>query len=175
MYWSTTNRCWSVGKQVGAVDGVVGKELGCRRKACQGDRTEKEGEAMTADELFILEGNEKAGELVKDGAEVDGGAMAAAKALTIKQLRENLRVQWSMRCVVTFFMKNGKTGMKLCRRKKCGNLYGKKEGRQHSTERCKDLGGRVQVHEMRREEQERKQSGHLPWLQVNGNIIQQYP
>ena len=39
--------------------------------------TDKEKQSMTSEEKFVLEGNEKADELAKDGAEVDGGAMAA--------------------------------------------------------------------------------------------------
>ena len=43
--------------------------------------------AEKVEEQFVMEGNEKADELAKDGADVDGGAMAAAKALTVQQLR----------------------------------------------------------------------------------------
>ena len=43
---------------------------------------------MTAEEQLILEGSEKADELAQDGAEVDGEAIAAARALSVRQLRK---------------------------------------------------------------------------------------
>ena len=71
-------------KILGAVDGVVGKELGRGRER----RTEKEKKTLRTEDELIIEGNETADELANEGAKVDGGAMAAAAALTIKQLRE---------------------------------------------------------------------------------------
>ena len=50
--------------------------------------TEKEKKAVTSEEKFVMK--VKADELAKDGAEVDGGAMAAAMALTIKPLRKDI-------------------------------------------------------------------------------------
>ena len=45
---------------------------------------------MTTEEKFVMDGNEQADQLAKDGAEEEGGAMAAAKALTIKQLSREI-------------------------------------------------------------------------------------
>ena len=58
-------------------------------KHVKAHRMEKETKATTAQYEFVMEGNEKANELGKDGAEADGGAMAATQAPTIKQLRNN--------------------------------------------------------------------------------------
>ena len=43
---------------------------------------------MTTEEKFVMEGKHKADELAKDEAEEDGGGVAAATTLTIKQLRK---------------------------------------------------------------------------------------
>ena len=51
-------------------------------------RTETEKKVMISEEMFVTECNEKADELAKDGAVVDGGAIAVAMALTIKRLRK---------------------------------------------------------------------------------------
>ena len=64
--------------------------LECSARNCNLDVTEKEKEAMTCEETVVVEGNKTADELTKDGAEVDGRATAAAKALTIKQLRKDI-------------------------------------------------------------------------------------
>ena len=59
-------------------------------KRVKAHRTEEEKKTMTSEDKFVMEGDEKANELAKDGAEEDGGAMAAAKALTVKQLRKRI-------------------------------------------------------------------------------------
>ena len=47
-------------------------------------RPEREKKAMTKVQTFGMEGDEKAGELAKARADVDGGHMAVVKALTIR-------------------------------------------------------------------------------------------
>ena len=59
-------------------------------KHVQAHRTEQEKEAMTAEGTSVVDGNEKADELPKDGADVDGSALAAAKFLTINQCRKDM-------------------------------------------------------------------------------------
>ena len=70
--------------KLGMTDKFRGKELRSECEACpnapSGKRRGK----------FLMEGNEKAEELVKDGVEMIGGEKAAAKALTRKQLRKEL-------------------------------------------------------------------------------------
>ena len=51
-------------------------------------RTEKEKKAMATEEQFDMEGNKKADDLAKDGAEVDGQQWPQQRLLSIKQLRK---------------------------------------------------------------------------------------
>ena len=51
-------------------------------------RTGKEKKAMTKDQKIVVEGNEKTCELAKEGAYVDGGHMAVAKALDLRVDRQ---------------------------------------------------------------------------------------
>ena len=51
-------------------------------------RTKKEKENMTKIEKFVTEGNEKADELAKEGALLDKGFMAEARAETVQRERE---------------------------------------------------------------------------------------
>ena len=53
-------------------------------------RTKKEKKATTAEEHFVIEGNEKADELAKGWSGRRWRCDAAAKALTIKQLRKDI-------------------------------------------------------------------------------------
>ena len=67
-------------------------------------RTKKETQQMLFFEKFITEGNEKADELAKEGAMVDGGLMAQVRASTVQQEREEvyaaLRYAASLHCLV---------------------------------------------------------------------------
>ena len=49
---------------------------------------------MSLFEHFITEGNEKAHELAKDGAMMDGGVMAQIRASTVQQKREEVYAAW---------------------------------------------------------------------------------
>ena len=69
-------------------------------KHVRAHRTGKEQKAMTVGEQSVRAGNEKADELAKDGPEMDGRAMAAAKAQTTKQLRKQLYA--SIECAAHF-------------------------------------------------------------------------
>ena len=64
------------------IDALCGPELGPGCQACQsashGRRKEDDDDRRT-----LWRGNEKADELAKDGAKVDGGARGSSKALTI--------------------------------------------------------------------------------------------
>ena len=51
-------------------------------------RTKKKKEAMAKEQSFVMRGNEKAGELAKEGTVVDGRQMATAEALTSKQRKD---------------------------------------------------------------------------------------
>ena len=53
-------------------------------------RTEKEKKHMSHLEQFLTEGNEKADELAKEGALLDKGFMAEARAETMQQQREEV-------------------------------------------------------------------------------------
>ena len=60
----------------------------CEEKECDMDvkhvkalRTGEAKKAMTKEPMLFMEGNEKADEMAKEGADVDGGHMAAGKAL----------------------------------------------------------------------------------------------
>ena len=48
-------------------NGLRGLELGPGREVCKAHRTEKEKKTMTDEEQFVMEGNEKADALAKDG------------------------------------------------------------------------------------------------------------
>ena len=65
----------------------------------------KEEEKMTKIEMFVTEGNEKAGELAKAGAMLDEGFLAEARAETLKKEREEevyvaLQYAASFHCLV---------------------------------------------------------------------------
>ena len=47
-------------------------------------------EATTKLQRFVMAGNKKADTLAKDGADADGGQMAAARALAIKLFRKEI-------------------------------------------------------------------------------------
>ena len=53
-------------------------------------RTKKERQEMTLFEKFVTDGNERAGELAKDGAIWDGGEMAQVGASTVQQQRDDV-------------------------------------------------------------------------------------
>ena len=54
-------------------------------------RTKKEKKDMSHFEKFVIEGNEKADELAKEGALLDEGFMAEARAETMQQERGGVR------------------------------------------------------------------------------------
>ena len=58
------------------IDDLRGKDCDLNVSHVKAHRTEKEKKAMTIGGRFVMDGNEKAHEWAKDGAEVDGGAMA---------------------------------------------------------------------------------------------------
>ena len=51
-------------------------------------RSKKEMQSVSLFENFITEGNEKADELAKEGAMLDGGDMAQVRVSTVQQERE---------------------------------------------------------------------------------------
>ena len=53
-------------------------------------RTKKEKKDMSHFERFVTEGNEKADELAKEGAVLDEGFTADARAMTMQQEREEV-------------------------------------------------------------------------------------
>ena len=55
-------------------------------------RTKKEKEHLTHFEKFVTEGNEKADDSAKEGAMLDEGFMAEARAKTMQQEREEVYV-----------------------------------------------------------------------------------
>ena len=57
----------------------------CVLKVSQAHRVEKEKKAMMNERTHVLEGNEKAEELAKAGADAEGGRMAAANVLTTRR------------------------------------------------------------------------------------------
>ena len=67
-------------------------------------RTKKEKKGMSHLEKFVTEGNEKADELAKEGAMLDEGFMAEARAKTMQQEREEvctaLQYAASIHCLV---------------------------------------------------------------------------
>ena len=92
--------------------------------------TEKEKKAMTKEAHFVT---------VKQGADVDGGQMAEAKALTVKQRRHGFSSQSSRWCMVVYWKDTGemvpeKDSWQLVQRER--------EGRKHRSEQCNDVGGK---------------------------------
>ena len=87
------------------------------RRCVKAHRTKKENKNMSRLEKFVTERNEKADELAKQGAMLDKGFMAEARAKTMQQEREEV---W----------KNGKTVMSSNRsRKKSRFLWTRKRKR----------------------------------------------
>ena len=83
---------------------------------------------MTEDK-FVMEENEKADEMAKDGAEVDGGATAAAHEAV------NFMRQSNMRRIFMSKLRNGKSEMKSCqKKKKFGKSCERKEKAEHTGE-----------------------------------------
>ena len=60
-------------------------------KQIKAHRTEKEKHSMTTEEKIVMEGIKKADELAKDGAEVDGGAMAVANVFNHQTVGKQVR------------------------------------------------------------------------------------
>ena len=74
-------------------------------------------------EKFITEGNEKADELAKEGARLDGGDMAHVRAITIQQEREEVFQLCNMQRASIVWWKNGKIVRSLRQsQKKSGSL-----------------------------------------------------
>ena len=66
------------------------KEILVEVEHVKAHRIEKERQHMSLIEDFITEGNEKADELAKEGAMLEGGDTAQVKAITIQQEREEV-------------------------------------------------------------------------------------
>ena len=94
----------------------------------------KETESVTSEKNRLWMANEKAHELGEDGADVDRGAVSAAKAPTTEQLRKDIFMrQLSTRRIFTSKLMTGKTGMTWChKKKKLGNV--RKEQRNQETQ-----------------------------------------
>ena len=82
------------------VDGMCGARLGSGREAREGT-SDREGEESCDHPMqkFVVEGHEKA----DAGADVDGGHMAAAKAVTIKNI-ENINTPMRVSSLRRIFM-----------------------------------------------------------------------
>ena len=64
------------------------------------DRTQKEKAKITLFEKFAMEGNEATVWVAKDGADLDGSAMATIRAATVRQ--ERMEVNAALQFVATF-------------------------------------------------------------------------
>ena len=73
---------------------------------------------MTQLEMFIAEGNEKAGDLAKAGTMLDEGFMAEARAKTMQQERERCEWPYSTQPAFTAWWENGKIVKSSSRRRK---------------------------------------------------------
>ena len=86
----------------------------CAEKHVKAHRSRKEEKAITKEQNFVLEGNERVNELATEEADVDGGQMAATTAFAIKQLRKDV---FCVTCVCfAIFMcrlKSGRPEMRL--------------------------------------------------------------
>ena len=95
-------------------------------------RSEKERQQMSHFQKFVTEGNEKADELAKEGAVMDGGVMALIRASVVEQEREEvsavLQYAAKFHCLVEYWHD--------CEQKKSGPLEREKEAARHKIEWC---------------------------------------
>ena len=93
-------------------------------------RTKKDKKEMSHFEKFVTEGNEKADELAKEGAMLDEGCTAEARAKTVQQDR------CSIRPASTVWWRNGKTvkNSSQSQRKSGNSLTEKGEDTKHRTD-----------------------------------------
>ena len=106
----------------------------------------------------------------------DGGVMAAAKALTIKQPRKDMYVSTEYAAHFHVKVEGWKDRDEIVPRERetWQFVRKKREGRKHWTERCKDLGGEVKCMRCGKREKKENISGYVPWRQVDGENIQQH-
>ena len=71
---------------LGVIDGLC-EEMGPKSDTCNGAPFREGKEGHDEKQKFVVGGNENAVELAGEGTDEDGGHMAAAKTLTIEQLR----------------------------------------------------------------------------------------
>ena len=69
---------------------LTSKEILVEVEHVKAHRTDKDKTEMSHFEKFVIEGNEKADELAKAGAMLEGGFMAEARAKTVQQEREDV-------------------------------------------------------------------------------------
>ena len=87
MHWTEVEGCIFVERVWELLAECAEKNWHLDVKHVKVHHTDKEKKTMTQMQEFVMEGNEKADEFAKEGTDVDGGHMAAAKALTSTQLR----------------------------------------------------------------------------------------
>ena len=103
----------------------------------KGHRTKKEKEQMTKIERFVTEGNEKADELVKEGAMLDEGFMEV-RAVIMKQEREEVYVALQYAASFHCLVEESKESEELKPKpqEKWTFVDRKCEGMKHRTEWC---------------------------------------
>ena len=104
------------------------KNLNLNVKHANAHRTEIGKKAMTNMQEFAMKPEASA----KEGTDVDGGHMAAARAGTIQQVRNS----YSLRCIFMHKSETGKTLTNFCRTKSFAAA-----GRKHNAQKFNDLGG----------------------------------
>ena len=132
-------------------------------KHVQAHRTEQEKEAMTAEGTYVVDGNEKADELPKDGADVGGSALAPAKFLTINQCRKDMSASTAYAAHFHVQVEEWKD-----RDDTVPNEEQTWQSLREKTRRRK-----IQVHKMREQKHCGEYAGHLTWLQVDRQRIEQ--
>ena len=115
-------------------------------------RSKKEKQEMTLFEGFVTEGNERADELAKDGAMLDGGEMAQKRASTVQQRREEASA--ALHCSVSFpcsvvEWSDCEEFFSSCSRRKSGTLWTKRRG-QETLRRVVCSHEQIPLHEMQR-------------------------
>ena len=126
-------------------------------------RTRKEMQHMSLFERFTADGNEKADELAREGAMLDGGDMAQVRAITIQQEREYfcaaLQCAASFHCLVEEWKGCGELKPKPIEKWTFVNKKG--EAKKHRTEWCAAAKQRSLSEMWKKQKQIRRHKGNV--------------
>ena len=120
-------------------------------------RSKKETQHMSLFEKVLTEGNEKADELAREGAMLDGGGVAESRASTVQQRRNEVYAALQYAAGFHCLVKEWKDceDLKPKTKEKC-TLCGQKAGSKEASCGVVCSSEQISVHEMRKKQQQGK-------------------